>query len=602
MYQKTPLVLKVLLVLLLLAAAVLSYRALSDPLARLSSGGSSERISLVGMYRLAGDTQDHPLREDTAFDSSVPTTIFFQGHFSRNVEPNEAIILRINNLRVEMAVNGKTVFTFGQPGTHPAFLQTGGSVYTSFVSDGISQQDTVTLVLSNVYTNILPTAFQDFFHDMHAGSEYAAYRQILNHYWMDIAMSAAAMLIGLCMLAVLLISRNGGGVSRAQYLYMAGVIVSSGGWFISGSPVISLLLPFPAFNEVLYSLSINLMSMFFFLYALTFVKSRIRNTLVVITAILMLAITISTAVQWFGMADLYAMLSYHLFFILIVSVVYACCLLRELIRLRSGEMRIVLGSLLILPLGAIADMVNYFFGFYLLSVGYRVAFLLYAMLQLMLMIRFLRRNAARMRDYAQMENALLQSRINLMLSQIKPHFLFNALNAISALCLTEPVKADAAVCKLSSYLRGNIHALEAQEPIPFQQELSHVQNYVDIESMRFSHRLRVEYRIGFDSFRVPALCVQTLMENAIRHGVGGKPEGGTVCLETLRENDDAVVRIIDDGAGFDCATMLDATGVGLRNSRFRLQNMVGAEMDIQSQCGAGTTVTIRIPLQREETQ
>jgi LytS/YehU family sensor histidine kinase len=185
-----------------------------------------------------------------------------------------------------------------------------------------------------------------------------------------------------------------------------------------------------------------------------------------------------------------------------------------------------------------------------------------------------------------------------MLSQMKPHFLYNALNGISALCMSEPEKAEAAIDTLSSYLSENIQALEAQTPIPFRRELEHIRNYVRIEQMRFGDRLHFVYEIGYADFQVPTLSLQTLVENAVRHGVSLNPQGGTVTLQTERQGDFAVILITDDGVGFDPSA--PAEGIGLSNAKLRLEHMVHAQMTLTSVPSQGTTVAIRIPIMQED--
>ena len=211
-------------------------------------------------------------------------------------------------------------------------------------------------------------------------------------------------------------------------------------------------------------------------------------------------------------------------------------------------------------------------------------------------MRALRDSVRRNSEYARLENELIQSRIAVMLSQIKPHFLYNALNSISALCLTDPLMADQAITSLSNYLRGNIRSLEQSAPVPFEQELDHIKYYVRLEQLRYGEKLRVVYAINTIDFQVPTLSLQTLVENAIRHGVSPRPEGGLVVVQTERGDGCTVVRIIDNGVGFDPdMRSQNADSIGLVNAKKRMEVMMNAVFDIQSIPGKGTTIVIRIP-------
>ncbi len=600
MQPKMPKFMLVLLSVFFLFSVILMCKALFDTNSRIQRSSHYEPVAIAGEYRLNNDPAYQPFTDPAIFDVSTPTTVYLRGHFTKAIEKNQTLVMRINNLRVQLFVNGEKVFSFGEEGTFPDFIRSAGSVFTSFVSNGISEDDIVELTLTNIYVNSMPTAFSDFFDFMVVGSEYEAYTDLIGYHLLDPVISVLSLIIGVIMLAASIYARRINSDKTSHYDYLAGFIIASGIWFLSGSPIISLLIPYPAFNEIIYTLSIFFMAVLFLLYVLAFVKSKLRRMLLLLVGILVITMIASIVIQYFGLIDLYALLTYHLLIILVISIIFTSCLLYELIRLHSSMARLAMSSLLILSLGAMADMLNYFFDFYLFSIGYKIAFLAFAVLQLIRLLNFLEENVIKMRKYAQMENELLQSRISVMLSQIKPHFLYNTLNAISALCLTDPSTAEEAVSALSSYLRGNIQALETQAPVPFEQELNHIQNYVSIEKMRFGDRLHFVCDIGYSDFSVPTLSLQTLVENAIRHGVSQRPEGGTVIIKTEFQDGYAVIRIIDDGLGFDQISQSeDKCGIGLRNARMRLQYMVDAELTVKSEPSQGTVVTIRIPVGQE---
>ena len=201
------------------------------------------------------------------------------------------------------------------------------------------------------------------------------------------------------------------------------------------------------------------------------------------------------------------------------------------------------------------------------------------------------------------EEALVAGqRVQLTLSQIKPHFLYNTLNAISSLCEEEPQMVKPAIDQFAHYLRGNMSSIDQKGPIPFTQELDHTKTYLAIEQMRFEDALRVNYQITCTDFRIPALTVEPLAENAVRHGVRGNKGGrGVVSIATKDAGDHFEVIITDDGPGFDPSQMPDdeKPHVGIANVRERLENVCGGKLDIQSKTGEGTTATILLPKEQE---
>ena len=189
-------------------------------------------------------------------------------------------------------------------------------------------------------------------------------------------------------------------------------------------------------------------------------------------------------------------------------------------------------------------------------------------------------------------------RIRIVMSQIQPHFLFNTLSTIQALCMTDPEKAFATVEKFGAYLRNNISSLDQEEMIPFSKELEHTRIYAQIEQIRFPS-VRIEYDIRDDDFPVPALILQPLVENAIRHGIRGMDDG-CVTVSATRAMDHHRIIVSDNGRGFDPAKLAeqDDTHIGIANVRERVETMCGGTMNIESG-GEGTTVTILIPAEEE---
>lgn len=201
---------------------------------------------------------------------------------------------------------------------------------------------------------------------------------------------------------------------------------------------------------------------------------------------------------------------------------------------------------------------------------------------------------------AELDKELHMANTAVMISQIQPHFLYNALNTIKYLIKRDPKTAEKAVISFSKYLRGNMDSITKKTPIPFSEELEHIKNYCDIELLRFGDKLEIIYDTEFVEFNVPSLTIQPLVENAIKHGVTKKAEGGTVKLSTKLSDDCYYVIIEDDGVGFDpknpdYAPDDNHAHVGLQNVTNRLKTMVNAEITVESQIDVGTKITIRIP-------
>ena len=197
------------------------------------------------------------------------------------------------------------------------------------------------------------------------------------------------------------------------------------------------------------------------------------------------------------------------------------------------------------------------------------------------------------------ENALMaEQRIQIMMSQIQPHFLYNTLSTIQALCRTNPEKASVVTECFGTYLRKNLESLSQTELIPVSKELEHTKIYSEIENVRFDN-IRVEYDTPETDFMIPALSIQPLVENAIRHGVRIR-ENGIVKVGTVKVSNGYEITVEDNGRGFDTSAIetADNTHIGLRNVRERIEKMCGGTFRIESTENVGTKITLHIPNQK----
>jgi LytS/YehU family sensor histidine kinase len=197
---------------------------------------------------------------------------------------------------------------------------------------------------------------------------------------------------------------------------------------------------------------------------------------------------------------------------------------------------------------------------------------------------------------AQLETQLAQSQLQALRMQLQPHFLFNTLNAISALALADPLQARQMIARLSDFLRLTLEERHAPQ-VPLSRELEFLRCYLDIQRVRFQDRLGTRLEVDDDTLRaaVPNLILQPLVENALRHGLLAKAEPGHLHVVGRRDGDQLVLRVDDDGLGLppDGAS----EGIGLANTRARLAMLFGgnARLDLQRRDGGGTRVELRLP-------
>ena len=181
------------------------------------------------------------------------------------------------------------------------------------------------------------------------------------------------------------------------------------------------------------------------------------------------------------------------------------------------------------------------------------------------------------------------AQIRVMMSQIQPHFVYNSLSSISTLIPIDPDKAQKALDNFTEYLRHNLSSLTETSLIHFEDELKHIKVYLSLEELRFNDRIKINYDIRSSEFMVPPLSIQPLVENAVKHGILKKVEGGTLTIKTYSKDNANIVEIIDDGVGFDM-TKIDFKSnrhFGIENIRNRLKIMCNGKLEIISKPGKG---------------
>lgn len=195
-----------------------------------------------------------------------------------------------------------------------------------------------------------------------------------------------------------------------------------------------------------------------------------------------------------------------------------------------------------------------------------------------------------------------KAQIQNSVSQMQPHFLYNALSSIREIVMDDPEYASDLIYDFTTHLRSCIRSLSHMDYISFTEELANIQAYVNIEKLRFGDKLSVVYDITFTDFKIAPLTIQPLVENAIRHGIFKRGrQGGMVTISSQKLETGILICVKDTGVGFDYEELKKdlADGkrdsIGLDNVVFRLRYMMKAEVEINSEIGVGTEIRVMIP-------
>lgn len=197
--------------------------------------------------------------------------------------------------------------------------------------------------------------------------------------------------------------------------------------------------------------------------------------------------------------------------------------------------------------------------------------------------------------------AIMQA--DLIMNRLKPHFIYNVLNTIYALCDISADKTKQAISMFAGYLRTSLVDIDSHRLIPFEEELENVRNYLKLEKLRFGDKIDVGYDIRTVDFTIPPLTLMTIVENAVRHGIEKKPGGGRIIIASGGDENGYFVKVSDNGDGFDTSSVslsefkTDENGrrhVGLYSTAYRLKNMCNGSLKLDSSPGEGTVVTLEI--------
>lgn len=394
--------------------------------------------------------------------------------------------------------------------------------------------------------------------------------------------------------------------SRAMWL-IGLMSFFAGGYFMFDAFAVSIWSEPNIFNTRV----LGLCMMFYMLFASALVVTQLSNTVkkVGTVAVLLSAASIVACITvslvgkikfydtWFGWAAVESAVVITLTVCQIVS-------FRKSTRAKKLLYLVGIATLFTFIVDFVATGLGLWAGGYVSKIGFLVAFVI-ALIVVLRIIPSQINAAVRARELKAEKQALQlelqESRISIMLSQMQPHFIFNTLNTIYHLCEIDPEIARSTIDSFAKYLRNNIDNLDRSEMIHFEQELSFVKAYLDIEKVRFDDELQITFDIPVTNFKLPVLTVQPIVENAVKHGTS-KKEGVSSLYISTRETDTCYeIEIRDTGVGFDTNYHPDDEHkhIGIRNVTQRLKNLCDGTLTIESAIGDGTTAIIKIPKKEE---
>ena len=581
--------------LLLCALVCLLYVVQNSHQAVLSK---PSQLRLTGEYSRDGE---HWQSLDGADFSSWEGDLYLRGHFDLDIPEGLRISWYRNHIGVSMAVNGETVgcdiIAFYLQEGEPLTPDVCGSLWDYQLSPGISPEDVVEFHLYDPHPHGNRGACQDFLDNIYvSGNSSIVLEGLLK------PRSAPLQGLGLGLIIVALLLLGSALVSAFLHttqevsLWDYGLLCLFAGGFVFLDTVnislISKLVVFNTYGKLLCGMLAVYFGQRCLCLRLTGRRFTLANAALLVSALLHCILMV---LSFAGEMVLYDGIFLWRLFQLALCPLLMGCAAAELHH--NGENRQTLVSSLLLMAAVLLDIAGLGASMYSHGSCAKIVFLVVFTYQIIVVMKQVILDYRGSLRAGQLEKELADSRIGAMLSQMQPHFLYNVLNSIYQLCEIDPKTAQDAIEKFSDYLRNNMASLEEKGVIPFEEEYSHVKTYLALEQIRFPGKLRVTGDIQATNFKVPPLTVQVLVENAVKHGITKKRDGGMVTVSTRELPDCWQITVSDTGRGFDPAHY-DEDGkahFGLRNARERLRLMAGGTLTVTSRPGQGTTAEIRIP-------
>lgn len=563
-----------------------------------SAGEKFHNLDMSGEYSIGGG-------EWKTFSSlkNLPKdlpNVHIRGYISDDLDVQESIIVPIYGLRVKLSVDGQNLLNFGEEGSYKYSHGPGYTIWYQnmfkILKEPLTKEKLVEIEVENVYYTTRSDLAYLCLNQLQYGEEIVFFRYVREHaieeIWGVLIICSAILVYGF---AFVMFHTN-----RRQL--QAGVSFS---FFALVSGIYSLIktvydfLPLLIRNPTLCGY-LDVFPMFFMVLSFTLyvLFNLVGRTTVKIMYVCVwtniLCMLIAFVFQLSGTRDLFelqSLITIPGYLSIIMGIV---CLIWDAVHYKNTHCFLLVFILAPFVLAMFMSRINpNGSGNYI-----RYGIFSSAILHLLEMVRFYIIQRRVERERVHIEKELVESRVSVMQSQIQPHFLYNSLSTIQILCEKNPKLAGEAVEHFSKYLRANMDSLNHKKCIRFEKELTHLENYLFIEKLRFRNLLEVKYDIQAKDFLCPPLSLQPIVENAVKHGLGKKEEGGTVRISSFEEKDDFVVIVEDNGVGFDVDAVRKEDGrthVGLENARKRLWEMCRGTIIIESKIGEGTRVTMRFP-------
>ena len=535
--------------------------------------------------------------------------LLLRGHFDDDIFPGGILYLYRDHFGITITINGELNFrniqaeilTLGEAGKIYLADACGREWALIGFENGLLRTDSIEIHLQKMHDYINPDAYRNFLNSCYVGpidtTIVEAYLQPHATVWTifgSLLLILAVMMLGATIAAATFQTSMVQNLSKLGFL-----LLFAGGYLLLDTITVSFVSETQVFNT--YARQICMMLAVYWMGLgirdmLTGPRHKIAKTVLAISFVLNMVLILPS---FTGAWAIYSTLPVWGIAQIVFTIVLLGTVVWELLK-GAKKNYLDLYSCLLLMVALLLDLAGVGSSMYSHGTCTKIVF---AVLFVVHGFRALKRTLV---DYQgarrakKLEKELEESRIAILLSQMQPHFIHNILNVIYYLIGKDPAAAQVAVSKFSDHLRNNLEAIAQKELITFRKELDHIHTYLELEQIRFGEELSIVSDIEEDSFLLPVLSIQPLVENAVKHGIAKKRGGGVVTISSQQTETEYRITVSDTGAGFDVERYMDdgKVHVGLINVRQRLTSRMNATVDVDSTPGNGTTVTVTIPREK----
>lgn len=531
--------------------------------------------------------------------SGKENSVILKGKFVTEIEVTDEVPINmyVSHVIIDIFQGEEQIYRF-----HPTYegygLDMCGNIWAVWNTNVLEQNEELTIRLTNCHTYGNDSAFEELL-----GSFYIAPYEIVEekiskdyeiHRDIGILVAGMGIAFGIVLATFMLLKVK----TKCELWIFTGIAIVMGTYIMCDTPAVNIWSKLVVFSTHLLLMSLMLVALFvimgLFLQLGGMIK-KVANIGIVLYAgmdILFFTLAMEKKALLWDMIPYWALITIVFLLVLFALAVTAHVKMKK----KFGIFFVMFG---ILAVTLSVELANGYFKLWKFGSMFKMVYLLLFVAQTMFVIGYVIKNHGAYAKTKILEHELEHSRIVLSLGQIKSHFIFNILNAISGMCKTDPERADETILLFSRFLRNNMDVLEDSDLVGFEEVMGHLRDYVELEQIRFGEKISYEEEIEFTNFVMPQMLLQPLVENSIKHGILVRPEGGTITVKAYKEKGKAFIKVIDNGVGFDQSKEFNEDSLGIRNVKFRLENMIKGSLGIESEVGKGTVVTITIPLKEK---